>query len=242
MFDRRNIHATFFVLGWVGERYPRLIRSIQSCGHEIGCHGYWHRLIYEQSREEFREDIRRGRDVLQQATGEAVIAHRAASFSITRQSLWALEILVEEGFSVDSSVFPIHHDRYGIPDAEPCLHRLKTPAGSIWEFPPSVARFVGMNLPVSGGGYFRMYPLTWTLYCLDWINRKRQEPFMFYVHPWEVDPNQPRMASAPRLSRFRHYLNLAKNQEKLQRLLARFQFGRMCDVIERHTMSRTTEA
>ncbi len=120
-------------------------------------------------------------------------AHRAASFSITRQSLWALEILVEEGFSVDSSVFPIRHDRYGIPDAQPGLHRIATPAGPIWEFPPSVARFAGMNVPVGGGGYFRLFPLWWTAYCLRRINRVERRPVMFYVHPWELDPGQPRI-------------------------------------------------
>ena len=171
LLDHTGVKATFFVLGWTAERYPELVRDIHACGHEIGSHGYWHRLIYELTPDEFRSDLCRSRDVLQDAIGQRVTAFRGASFSITRQSLWALEILVEEGFLADSSVFPIHHDRYGIPDAQPGPHRLETPAGPIWEFPPSVARFVSMNLPVGGGGYFRLFPLPWTVYWMRRINR-----------------------------------------------------------------------
>ncbi len=231
LLDRHGVKATFFVLGWLGERYPQLVRDIHSCGHEIGSHGYWHRLIYEQTPEEFRADLRRSRDVLQEAIGQPVTMHRAASFSITKQSLWALEILVEEGFLVDSSIFPIRHDRYGIPDAKSCLHRLTTPSGTLWEFPPSVARFAGLNVPVSGGGYFRLYPLALTLFCLSRINHAQRQPFVFYAHPWEVDPDQPRIHVRSRLSRFRHYVNLSKNQRKLDGLLRRFRFGRIRDVI-----------
>lgn len=235
LLDRHRVHATFFVLGWIAEHHPQLVREIHACGHEIGSHGYWHRLIYQQSAAEFRSDLCRSRDVLQDAIGRRVTAHRAASFSITRQSLWALEILVEEGFQVDSSVFPVRHDRYGIPGAEPGPHRLTTPAGPIWEFPPSVARFAGLNLPVGGGGYFRLFPLPWTIHCLRRINRAKRRPLMFYVHPWELDPGQPRIRACSRLSRFRHYVNLSKNQRKLDGLLRRFRFGRLCDVIERQT-------
>ncbi len=231
LLDRHHVRATFFVLGWVAQRHPRLVREIHACGHEIGSHGYWHRLVYQQTPEEFRTDLRRSRDALQETLGRPVTAYRAASFSITRQSLWALEILVEEGFLADSSVFPIRHDRYGIPDAEPGPHRLKTPAGSLWEFPPSVARFAGINLPVGGGGYFRLSPLPWTLFCLRRINRIRRQPFMFYVHPWELDPEQPRIRAASRTSRFRHCVHLSQNERKLDRLLATFRFGRLCDVI-----------
>lgn len=230
LLDRHGVKATFFVLGWIGERHPQLVREIHACGHEIGSHGYWHRLIYEQTPDEFRSDLRRSRDVLQEAIGRPVTAHRAASFSITKRSLWALPILAEEGFLVDSSIFPIHHDRYGIPDAEPRLHRLSTPAGELWEFPPPVARLGRMNLPV-GGGYFRLYPLAWTTYCLRRVNRADRRPFVFYVHPWEIDPEQPRVRAASRVSRFRHYVRLAKTEAKLGRLLQRFRFGRLCDVV-----------
>jgi polysaccharide deacetylase family protein (PEP-CTERM system associated) len=231
LLDRRQVKGTFFVLGWVAQRHPRLVREIQAQGHEIGSHGYWHRLIYEHSPGDFRDDLRRSRDVLEDVAGVPVTAHRAASFSITARSLWALEILVEEGFSVDSSIFPIHHDRYGIPDAEPRLHRLATPAGPLWEFPPSVARIAHMNLPVSGGGYFRLYPLFWTRYCLGRINRRGRQPFIFYIHPWEIDPDQPRVAGPSRLTRFRHYVSLGQTERKLDRLLARFRFGRVSDVV-----------
>jgi polysaccharide deacetylase family protein (PEP-CTERM system associated) len=212
-----------------------LIREIHACGHEIGCHGYWHRLVYTQTPAEFRADLQRSRDVLQDAIGRQVTAYRAASFSITQRSLWALEILVEEGFLVDSSVFPIHHDRYGIPDAEPQLHRLATPAGPLWEFPPSVVRMAGINIPVGGGGYFRLYPWLWTSLCLRRLSRSKREPFMFYVHPWEVDPEQPRISHASRVSRFRHYVNLAGNERKLNTLLGNFRFGPVRDVIRLRT-------
>ncbi len=231
LLDRHHVRATFFVLGWVAQRHPRLVREIHACGHEVGSHGYWHRLVYQQTPEEFRTDLRRSRDALQETLGRPVTAYRAASFSITRQSLWALEILVEEGFLADSSVFPIRHDRYGIPDAEPGPHRLETPAGSLWEFPPSVARFAGMNLPVGGGGYFRLSPLPWTLFCLRRINRVRRQPFVFYVHPWELDPEQPRIRAASRTSRFRHCVGLSRNEAKLDGLLRSFPFGRLCDAV-----------
>lgn len=231
LLERHQVQATFFVLGWVGERYPNLVRQIHAAGHEIGSHGYWHRLIYHQTPAEFRADLRRSRDVLGDATGQPPTCYRAASFSITRQSLWALEILVEEGFRVDSSVFPVHHDRYGIPGAKPRPHSLATAAGPLAEFPPSVVRFAGMNLPVGGGGYFRLYPLAWTLYCLRRINRRQKQPFMFYVHPWEIDPDQPRIHAASRPARFRHYVNLRKNERKLDGLLRQFRFGRICDAL-----------
>ena len=163
LLDEHEVHATFFVLGWVAERFPELVREIHGAGHEIGSHSYWHRLVYELSPDAFREDLVRSRDVLEQITGEQVTAYRAPSFSITKASLWSLEILADEGFTTDSSIFPIRHDRYGIPDAQPALHRLSTAAGDLWEFPASVVRIAGMNVPVSGGGYFRLYPLRFTI-------------------------------------------------------------------------------
>ncbi len=234
LLDRHNVKGTFFVLGWVGQRHPQLVREIHAGGHEVGSHSYWHRLIYDCSPGEFRDDLRCSRDVLEDAIGTRVTAHRAPSFSITARSLWALEVLVEEGFTVDSSIFPIHHDRYGIPGAEPRLHRLTTPAGGLWEFPPSVARMARVNMPVSGGGYFRLFPLFWTHYCLGHINRRERQPFVFYVHPWEIDPGQPPVPARSKLSRFRHYVGLRKNEGKLDRLLARFRFGRVSDVVAIH--------
>jgi polysaccharide deacetylase family protein (PEP-CTERM system associated) len=187
LLARHNTLATFYVLGWVAERFPELVRDIQSAGHEIGSHSYWHRLVYELSPDEFRDDLVLSLRAIEDATGQTVTNYRAPSFSITRRSLWALDILAEHGIACDSSIFPIHHDRYGIPNARPHIHRFDTASGSLWEFPPSVSRVGRVNLPVSGGGYFRLYPLSFTVSCLRQINRAGR-PFMFYIHPWELDP------------------------------------------------------
>ncbi|KKK74595.1 hypothetical protein LCGC14_2882210, partial [marine sediment metagenome] len=187
----------------------------------------------------FREDIRRSRDVLQDITGEPVVAYRAPSFSITKKSLWALDILIQEGFTQDYSIFPIHHDRYGIADAEPAIHRISSPAGVSWEFPASTRRFAGFNMPVSGGGYFRLYPTWWTIRCLKAINRKTGLPFVFYVHPWELDPEQPRLQAGSRVSRVRHHLNLRATEKKLEVLLDSFRFGRSSDVIRQAKVPKT---
>jgi len=234
LLDSSQVKATFFVLGWVAQRHPGLVREIHGLGHEIASHGFWHRLVYTQSPGQFRADVQLSRDVLQEIIGRPVTAYRAPSFSITRRSLWALEILVEEGFLTDTSVFPIVHDRYGIPGAKRRLHQTITPAGPIWEFPPATIRIAGVNLPVGGGGYFRLLPLRWTVRALSRINRTAGEPFIFYVHPWELDPGQPRLRAASRVSRFRHYVNLAKTERKLQRLLRAFRFGPLRDVTARH--------
>jgi polysaccharide deacetylase family protein (PEP-CTERM system associated) len=234
LLARHDVRATFFVLGWVAERCPQLVRDIHQAGHEIASHGYWHRLIYNQTREEFRDDVRRSRQVLEDIVGDRVYIYRAPSFSIVQQSRWALEILVEEGFFIDSSIFPIHHDRYGIPGAKPYLHRIKTSAGSIWEFPPSVVRLAGQNVPVGGGGYFRLFPLGWTVWCLKRIERSTRRPFIFYVHPWETDPEQPRFNQASLKSRFRHYINLRKTLEKLDTLLPKFRFGTVSEVVNNY--------
>jgi len=237
LFDDHNVKGTFFVLGWVAERFADLVREIHAAGHEIGSHSYWHRLIYDQTPEQFREDLCRSRDVLQDTIQTPVTAHRAPSFSITGRSLWALDILAEEGFRVDSSIFPTRHDRYGIPDAPTQIHQIETGSGPLWEFPPSVLKIGRSNVPVGGGGYFRLYPLSWTIRALARINRTTSQPFMFYMHPWEIDPEQPRVPVSSRLSRFRHYVNLAKTEQKLNALLARFRFGRLCDVIEQGAAS-----
>ena len=230
--EDRQVQATFFILGWVADRHPQLVRDIHRAGHEIGCHSYWHQLIYNQTPDEFRADLIRSRDVLEQLTGEPVTAYRAPSFSITARSLWALEILAAEGFTTDSSIFPIHHDRYGMPGAQRFPHRLSTAAGELREFPPSVCRIGGFNFPVSGGGYFRLYPLPFTVRCLRAINR-RQQPFMFYIHPWELDPEQPRLAS-PGGSKFRHYVNLKTTERKIADLLDRFAFDSLAHTLTEH--------
>lgn len=232
ILDEHKIRGTFFVLGWVADRHPELVRDIHSSGHEIGSHGYWHQLVYRLTPEEFRADVARGRDVLEQLIGQPVVAYRAPSFSITRRSLWALDILASEGFRFDSSIFPVYHDRYGIPDARPTVHRIATASGDLWEFPISVHRVFGMNLPVSGGGYFRLFPLRWTFHCLSAINGKEGRPFVFYFHPWEIDAEQPRLRAGSRLSRARHYVNLARTERKLEALLATYPFGTLSEAID----------
>jgi polysaccharide deacetylase family protein (PEP-CTERM system associated) len=225
IFEQFGVRGTFFILGWVAERHPQLVRDIAARGHEIACHGFSHRLVYEQSQEEFYEETRRAKNLLQDITGSAVLGYRAASYSIVRKSLWALDILADLGFAYDSSIFPVRHDRYGIPDAERAPHRLSTPNGkSIVEWPLATASILGMRLPVAGGGYFRLLPYRLSRWGLASINRREMRPFIFYLHPWEIDPAQPRV-SATWLSRFRHYTNLEKCEGRLRHLLGEFRFG-----------------
>jgi len=236
LLECHRIKATFFVLGWVADRFPELIREIDAAGHEIGSHSYWHRLVYHLTPDEFRDDLCRARDLLQDTIGKPVTAHRTPSFSITNHTLWALDILVEEGFTVDSSVFPIHHDRCGIPDAprQPYLH--ESVNGRLWEFPASVARIAKWNIPISGGGYFRLFPYRFTSGLLRRINNA-QQPFIFYLHPWELDPEQPRLDVSTRSLRFRHYVNLHSTEAKFRRLLTQFSFGRLDEVLSLHVDS-----
>ena len=233
LFERFDVRGTFFVLGWVAERYPQLVRDIAARGHEIACHGFSHRLVYEQSPEEFREETSRAKRVIEDIAGCSVLGYRAASYSIVRESLWALDILVELGFGYDSSIFPVRHDRYGIPNAERVPHRMSTPHGaSIVEWPLATARVLGCRLPVAGGGYFRLLPYWVTRWGLASINRGESRPFIFYLHPWEIDPHQPRVAASA-VSRFRHYTNLGKCEARLERLLGDFSFGTVRDGLEK---------
>ena len=218
-----GVQATFFVLGWVAERQPSLVRAIRAAGHEIGCHSYWHRLIYEQTPEQFRTDLRQACRVLENILGEKITLYRAPSFSITRQSLWALDLLAEEGIRVDSSIYPTHHDRYGIAGTPLHPHRMVVNGGPLLEYPPPVWPLMGYPLPIGGGGYFRLYPYALTRYGLQAINASGR-PFAVYLHPWEFDPRQPRLR--PGLSRsFRHYVGLHRTEKRLQRLLHDFRFG-----------------
>ena len=222
-----DVRATFFVLGWVAERQPSLVRAIRAAGHEIGCHSYAHRLIYEMTPDEFRADLRLSLDILQDTLGEPVTAYRAPSFSVTRDSTWALDILVEEGITLDSSIYPTHHDRYGIPGTPLGPHRIDREAGSLWEFPPPVWNLCGYPVPVGGGGYFRLYPYALTRLGLGKINASGR-PFAAYLHPWEIDPDQPRIeASLGR--RFRHYVNLARTESRLERRRADFPLGTLTE-------------
>jgi len=223
IFDEFGVRATFFVLGWVAERYPTLVRDIASRGHEVASHGYAHRLVYDQTPDAFRDDVRRAKQLLEDASGAAVGGYRAPSFSVTARSLWALDILSEEGHWYDASIFPIRHDRYGIPDAPRHPHLRTVRSGSLLELPASTVRIAGTNLPVAGGGYFRILPYAFTRWGLRRLNRRERKPAIFYLHPWEVDPAQPRM-NAGWLSRFRHYRNLDQTEPRLRRLLGEFAF------------------
>lgn len=223
LLERHQVRGTFFVLGWVARQHPELVHEIQTSGHEVGCHSYWHRLIYEQTPDEFRDDLRQSTDLLQQITGEPVVAFRAPCFSITSQSEWALDILIEEGYRLDSSIVPIRHDTYGFRDANPAPHLIERSAGVILETPPAVRCTRFGNLPVGGGGYFRIFPYRFTRRNLRGIHLKEQRPFVFYIHPWEVDPDQPRIPAGLK-SRLRHYSNLKTTEQKLDRLLGDFSF------------------
>jgi len=218
-----NVKATFFVMGWVAEKHPEIIKDILQHGHEIGCHSYLHRKVYELSPAEFRKDTRKAKEILEKITNTEVVGYRAPSYSITKNSLWALNILEEEGFLYDSSVFPIYHDIYGIPDAP--RFKYTWPENKLTEFPISTAKVLGRNFPVAGGGYFRLLPYWLTRKLLHQINEKEKQPFIFYLHPWEIDPGQPRIKGARFLSKFRHYNNLTKTTERFKRLLGEFQFG-----------------
>jgi len=216
-----DVKATFFIVGWIAEKFPRLVRAIHTQGHSIGCHSYWHRKVYDLSPEEFRDDTARAKTILEQIIGEPVLGYRAPSYSITQKSLWALDILKGLGFAYDSSIFPIYHDTYGIPGSPRFAYRH---ANGLLEYPISTARMLGWNLPAAGGGYFRLFPYACTRFLLRSLNNTEKQPFVFYLHPWEVDPDQPRMRQARWLSRFRHYNNLHVTVARFRRLLSEFSF------------------
>jgi len=247
-----GVKATFFCLAWIAEKYPALIKEIASHGHEIASHGCDHRLVYHMTPDQFRADVRKSKKILEDITGKEVIGYRAPSYSITEKSLWALRILAEEGYRYDSSIFPIYHDRYGIPAAPRYpfvigpnngwdlssaellnVHDMnfKKKFGPspncdvIIEFPISTTSIIGVNAPVSGGGYFRLLPYAVIKRALRKINKQEGTPFIIYLHPWEIDPGQPRLSNISMLSKFRHYINLGKTASKLRTLLSDFSFS-----------------
>lgn len=237
IFNEAGVSATFFILGWLADNKPKLVERIANAGHEIASHGYWHHLVYTQTPEDFRTDILRSRDAIDQACGIQVTAYRAPSFSITDKSRWALDILAEEEFTLDSSIFPIAgHDRYGVADAVKEIHRIDTCSGTILEFPPSAASFGPIYLPI-GGGYFRLFPL-WLTYAAINSIQTAGRPVMFYTHPWEYDPNQPRIPNLKLGTRFRHYVGLSKSNRRLIRLLELGNFSTVSDVVRCHFDSR----
>lgn len=236
IFDKAAVRGTFFVLGWIAERFPSLIKRVAQSGHEIASHGYWHRLVYDLSPDEFKQDILDSREAIFNACQIEVNAYRAPSFSIVPRSRWALNVLSKHGFEIDSSIFPISgHDRYGDPDSPASIHTIKTETGSITEFPPTAGSIFRFPLPV-GGGYFRLFPL-WLTQTAIRQTRQQTGPAMFYIHPWEVDPDQPRITGVGFKSRFRHYVGLRRTKDKLERLLQNNSFGTMTQVLDAHAAS-----
>jgi len=229
LLDEQGVSATFFCLGWIAERNRELIRSIHKRGHEVACHGHMHQVISNQDPAASREDVARAKDILEDCIGRSVIGYRAPTYSITSRTLWALDILEDLGFRYDSSIFPIYHDNYGIPDAPRIPHRLRH--SSMVEFPISTFRIGSVNLPVSGGGYFRLLPYFVTRSALRSIQRLGQ-PFVFYIHPWELNPETPRITEAPALSRFRTYIGINRSFSRFRRLLQDFDFTTVHEVLK----------
>jgi polysaccharide deacetylase family protein (PEP-CTERM system associated) len=223
--------GTFFVLGWVAEHRPQLVREIRSAGHEVACHGFSHDLVYNQSPEVFRQETLRSKRFLEDTVGTSVEGYRAASYSVTRKSLWALDILAELGFTYDSSIFPINHDRYGLIAAPRLPFRIELESGaSIREFPLTTVRYGGIRLPVAGGGYFRLFPYGITRSGLRRVNDRERAPAVFYLHPWEVDVDQPRLQGSM-LSRLRHYTNIHRCEQRVRLLLSEFAWAPMGEVL-----------
>jgi polysaccharide deacetylase family protein (PEP-CTERM system associated) len=224
LFADANVKATFFVLGWVAQRSPEIVRNIVAAGHEVACHGMSHQLIYKQTREVFHQETRDSKALLEDLAGCRVRGYRAASYSITRHSLWALDVLVELGFEYDSSIFPVRHDIYGMPQAP--RHPFRPGVGELLEVPLTTMQMFGARLPCSGGGYFRILPYSLFKWALRRVNTVDNLSGVFYFHPWEIDPNQPRVSAGWR-SRFRHYYNLDQTEPRLRRLLRDFSWDRM---------------
>jgi len=234
ILDRFAVKATFFVLGWVAEKVPNLVREIQARGHEIACHGYFHELIYSIGSDHFRQDIREAKNILENICGTTIIGYRAPSYSITAKSLWALDILIEEGFHYDSSIFPVYHDTYGVPDAPRFPYMIQRAAGTIQEFPLTTLpiRLPGKEyrLPIAGGGYLRLLPDRLISMGIKRINLIDKKPCVLYLHPWEVDPQQPRIKAGMK-STFRHYVNLSRTENKLLNILSKIKFAPMNNVL-----------
>jgi len=231
ILDYADVRATFFILGWIADRYPTLVQDIAGRGHEIACHGYGHQMIQRQSRLEFAKDLQQAKTAIEDAAGTAVIGYRAPTFSVVRETLWSLEVLWEAGFQYDSSIFPIVHDRYGIPDAPRFPHRVAITNGhGIAEFPLSTVTFLGRRLPVAGGGYFRLLPYSLTRRAIQHLNKREQQPAIVYLHPWELDVHQPKVRVGW-LSQLRHSINTHSTEGKLRRLLKDFRFAPVRDIL-----------
>lgn len=231
LLARHNTRATFFILGWVAEKEPALVNEIAAAGHEIGCHSFWHRLVYDLTPQEFAADTVLACDAIEAACGIRPRVYRAPSYSITGRSTWALGVLAELGFTHDSSIYPIHHDRYGIPGFPRQASVLETDHGRIVEVPPAAVELrPGWNLPVGGGGYLRMLPYSYTAAGVRTLNHIDRMPANLYIHPWELDKDQPRIAQG-RIARLRTYLGLAAFERKTSRLLSDFEFGPLGEIV-----------
>ncbi len=237
LFDAHGVKATFFTLGWVAERYPSVARRIVDNGHELASHGYGHQRASEMSLAAFRQDIARAKGLLEDLTGVKVRGYRAPSFSIGPANLWALDALAETGHEYSSSIYPIAHDHYGMPDAPRFPYR-PARCPELLEVPPTTVKLAGRNWPAGGGGYFRLLPYAWSRWLMRQVNQAEGRPCMFYFHPWEVDPDQPRVAGAGAKSRFRHYVNLDRMEGKLRRLLTDFRWGRADEVYAEELQAR----
>ena len=229
LFDRHGVKATFFTLGWIAERYPAMVRQIVDQGHELASHGWAHHRVTGQTPEQFRADVIRTKALLEDLSGRPVIGYRAASYSIGERNLWALGVLAETGHSYSSSIYPIRHDLYGMPDAPRFAFRPE--ALDLLEFPVTTVRLGGRNLPCGGGGWFRLVPYVGMRWAMRRVNQVDGQPVIFYFHPWEIDPEQPRREGLDARTRFRHYLNLDRMEARLERLLADFSWGRMDEVL-----------
>jgi len=238
LFDRQQVKATFFVLGWIADRIPALVREVKERGHELACHSYWHRRVSSLSPTEFRADTRAARESIEQAASVRVVGYRAPTWSITSECMWALDILAEEGFEYDSSIFPIRHDLYGIPGAGRYpYHHTTSHGGRLLELPPATVRVRGRNFPAAGGGWFRILPLVYTKWAFRRFE-KENRPLVFYLHPWEIDPEQPRIA-APLKSRLRHYTNLQGTLSRLEYLLQSRRFQSFREYLNQNMDGRT---
>lgn len=229
LFDKHSVKATFFVLGWVAERYPDMIRRIVRDGHELASHGYQHIRVINQQPAEFREDIIKTKKLLEDISGTEIKGYRAASYSIGKKNLWALEELNKAGYVYSSSIYPVKHDLYGMPDAPRFAFR-PFGDGGILEVPVTTIAFFDKKLPVGGGGFFRLYPYPLSRWALERVNQRDGQSGVFYFHPWEIDPQQPRQRGITLKTRIRHYLNLSKTESRLTRMLEDFNWDRMDNV------------
>jgi polysaccharide deacetylase family protein (PEP-CTERM system associated) len=229
LFASRDAKATFFTLGWIAERYPQLVRDIVAGGHELASHGYGHLRASDQSRGEFMQDVQRAKALLEDIGGQAVRGYRAPSFSIGHGNPWAFDVLLEAGYRYSSSVYPVQHDHYGMPDAPRFPYAVRP---GLTEIPITTTRLMGRNLPAGGGGYFRLAPYSLSRWALQRVNDIDGRPAIFYMHPWEIDPGQPRIEGTGLKTRFRHYVNLSRTEERLGQLLGDFSWGRVDDVFD----------